>query len=193
MNTSAIAPIPLKTLYATLHKYLPSLQSADLVGREYKTAFESWFRVELAQALISNRIARSNDVVFNYSYPMNSNLKADLSIGRSIAFELKCFCAKADANKKTEFPKQLNLLEQHVNSGHLVQSIGFFTLQGYGTRARHSMISMLTGPMVHWSWAVPFSLDAHNQVMIYIGEYHKPLGLLQSDKQDISQGIDDEL
>jgi hypothetical protein len=93
-------------------------------------AFESWFRLELAQTLLTNL---KGNISFDCWYT-NSSCKGDLLFevndGKA-AFELKSFVRGSDANKLAKFPRQLELLKKAVADGTVAQGVAFCTFIGY--------------------------------------------------------------
>lgn len=136
MSTNQVDP---DSLSRVLQCHVANHPSALLVVSS-NTAFESWFRVELAVSLFSLGFKRE-DLRFNYTYPGKSS-KADLAFGqdRPIVFELKSFVCCADANKLREFPRQVALMEEYVSKGLFTQGIAFVTFYGYSDTRVSSML-----------------------------------------------------
>ena len=159
-------------LTKTFQEHAISLKSTRLVVNEWRTTFESWFRVELVQAMIDGSMIDPRDVVYNFVYLMDRTKKVDICLRRQIAFELKCFCCNADANKKQSFPNQIKLLEDHVAGGQLVQGICFLTLQGYSFDQQKSLVDRLFFSRPHWKVMPPLALLNSNKFFVQIAEYH---------------------
>lgn len=93
-------------------------------------AFESWFRLELAQTLLTHL---GGNISFDCCY-RNSLCKGDLLFEANdgkAAFELKSFVRGSDANKLAKFPRQLELLKTAVTDGTIAQGVAFCTFIGY--------------------------------------------------------------
>ncbi len=166
-------------LTKTFQEHATSLKSTRLVVNEWRTTFESWFRVELVQAMIDGNMIDPVDVVYNFVYPMDRTKKADICLRRQMAFELKCFCCNADANKKQSFPNQINLLEHHVAGGQLVQGICFLTLQGYSLDQQKSLVDRLFSSRPHWKVMSALALMNSNKFFVQIAEYHASTMMLE--------------
>lgn len=121
--------IDLDKLKAGFLEKIRKQPAASLIASE-STCFESWFRAELAVALLGQGILRET-IAFNYAYPRARRLRADLAVGARIVFELKCFSYGADANKIQEFPRQVQLLEDHTGNGEMDQAVCFASFFGY--------------------------------------------------------------
>jgi hypothetical protein len=126
--------VEINYLSGTLAKHIKSLPAGQLVA-DTQTAFESWFRVELAYIL--TKLFPRSRVEFNFNYTLKDcqKKKADICLHdpgqKPIVFELKSFVIGADANKKAEFPKQNDLLYQHIKNDEFSQGISFVTFVGY--------------------------------------------------------------
>lgn len=121
--------IKIKKLFKKFSSHVASCESARFVCSE-RTAFESWFRVELCPVL---RKLGFKNIDFDYNYPDSGN-KADLCVRTQrgdIVFELKSFVSDQDSNKKKKYPEQIRRLENliHDPSG-VLQVITFTTFTG---------------------------------------------------------------
>lgn len=137
--------IDINLLSEELANHIKNLPARKLVAVT-RTAFESWFRVELACVL--QRVTTGTRLIFNFNYTLEGcqNLKADICLlgedSETTVFELKSFVSGADANKKESFPKQNNLLYQHVKENQFSQGVSFVTFIGYSDRQIKKMLSL---------------------------------------------------
>lgn len=154
-------------------RYIRQIPSARLVATEYRTAFESWFRVEVVQSMLHAGTAKQKHLIYNFSYPNSPSKKSDICLKGEIVFELKCFCHGADANKKRAFPKQIALLESHVDSKAIKQGICFITLQGYSPQQRNTMLQTFLGRHPHWNLLDIRTFMLQSMFQYVIAEYHK--------------------
>ena len=163
-------------------KHTQNLPSAHLVASEYRSAFESWFRVEMAQSILQDGTAKPTQLIFNFGYPNMPSKKSDICFDEEIVFELKCFCYNADSNKKHKFPEQVGLLESHVDSNSIRQGICFITLQGYSTHQRNAMLEKFFGQRPHWNLLNPRAFMSQTTFYYTIAEYHKTALFLATKK-----------
>lgn len=154
-------------------RYIRKVASAALVATEYHTAFESWFRVEVVQSMLHAGTAKQKHLIYNFSYPNSPSNKSDICLKKEIVFELKCFCHGADANKKGTFPKQIDLLESHVDSKAIKQGICFITLQGYSPQQMSTMFQTFFGRRPHWNLSDTRTFMLQSMFQYVIAEYHK--------------------
>ena len=143
--TNPPKPSP-QSIASALRAHVAANPGAVIVA-SYPTAFESWFRAEIALVLIQLGYSRSN-LDFRYEYPVSGGTQrkyADLAFRGDwpVVFELKPFVNHADSNKKTTFPTQLALLENHVASRHIAAGVAFATFFGYSSNQVHARIRSL--------------------------------------------------
>lgn len=142
-------PMAPQQLAQIIAAHLSQSASFPLVCRFPQTAFESWFRLEIAQALLTSGQLPQAAVEFNYAYPLCPNRKADLHIPQIGIFELKCFCP-ADANKKEKFPEQVIRLQKHIDQGLEIAGYKFVTLQGYTAQTLQNRRQFITDSTPGW-------------------------------------------
>ncbi len=105
------------------------------------TAVESWFRIELAVALVEFGTP-GEQIGFQYAYP-HSRQSADLMIDApnlKAVFELKSFVRGADGTKLREFPRQLTRVRAEVERGAITQGVAFCTFIGYSDQKVHHLL-----------------------------------------------------
>lgn len=142
-------------LHSQMQRHAATLLTAPLVASE-PTAFESWFRAELAYVLLGR--APTPTLSFNNNYPHpDQKCKPDICITQRppIAFELKSFVAGADANKIKEFPVQNLLLEKHVQAGNFIQGVSFATFSGYSPKRLATIFKKLYINPHNWTIVGP--------------------------------------
>lgn len=106
----------------------------------FGTAFESWFRVELAMMIVM--LDSFDRLGFGYTYP-GSKEKADLVVESEehrIVFELKSFVRRADAQKLKVWPQQ-DRLHRLITEGHAQQGVAIATFFGYGKETLSHLFS----------------------------------------------------
>jgi len=121
--------VDIEALAKAFAKHAASCSSSGVLCAVH-VAFESWFRLELAQTLLAHL---EGNISFDCCY-RDSLCKADLLFEKrdaKAAFELKSFVRGADANKLAKFPRQLELLKAAVADGVVAQGIAFCTFIGY--------------------------------------------------------------
>lgn len=123
------------------------------------TAFESWFRVEVAMTLLTMGY-RQVDLRYNVGYPLEPKKKADFAFGTDspIVFELKILVKKADANKLEKLPSQVASLEEHILKGSFGQAVVFVTFFGYSSQEVSSMLARFFSKA--WQVSGPHALVA---------------------------------
>ncbi len=156
------AKIDITHLLQTLKDHILGCPSAEIV-LDSIAAFESWFLVELAHVLRTSFLL---DVDTSYTYPC-SKCKADLVAGgtEQVVFELKCFVARQDAQKKQRFPEQLAMLKATVGTGHALQGMAIVTFVGYSTEVTQKRFDSLFPPT---EWAHR-KLDRFEGHLLWIG------------------------
>ncbi len=121
--------VDIETVAQAFAKHAATCSSSGVLCSVH-VAFESWFRLELAQTLLTHL---EGNISFDCCY-RDSLCKADLLFeagDAKAAFELKSFVRGSDANKLAKFPRQLELLKAAVADGMVSQGIAFCTFIGY--------------------------------------------------------------
>ena len=167
MSARARMAIDIERLALAFVRYMEVHPASTLVASR-DTAFEGWFRVELAATLVTIGVP-CNEIDFRCPLPASAE-KADLMLSgpQKIAIELKCFVAGADAHKLDAFPKQISQLSEHVRDGHFAQVIGFATMYGYSER-RSKTIRASFFPST-WNVVGPFPVVQGLPLEFLVGE-----------------------